>query len=133
MSLARSVKSQDKDGHSKTHVTWHEKYLKEDFDFCVVNRPSSQSLQQISACSPQSQSRPMSALVDSDGDMTPTNTPTPSMSSTTDKQASAGCLFLTFGPTPVEPLIVHPGAIIAILHLVPGICYPSDLQVHFGS
>jgi hypothetical protein len=94
------------------------------FVLCVLISPSSQTLQQITACSPQS--RP---TLDSDGEMTPTNTPTLSINSSSDKLANTGNLFLTLGPTPAEPLIVHPGAIIAILHLVPSISCPSSLQV----
>jgi hypothetical protein len=94
------------------------------FAVFVAISPSSQSLQQITACSPHS--RP---TLDSDGEMTPTNTPTPSINSSNDKLANSGNLFLILGPTPSEPLIVHPGAIIAILHLIPSVSYLSDIQV----
>lgn len=75
-------------------------------------------MQQVVASSPQS--RPTS-VVESDLEPTPTNTPTPQVGGSDKVLNSSGGLFLVLGPAPVEPMIVHPGAVIAMLHLIPAI------------
>ena len=48
---------------------------------------------------------------------------------TQQKRASTGSLTLTLVPTQPEPVVVHAGAVISMLHLVPGITCDNE-QVH---
>ena len=48
---------------------------------------------------------------------------------TPQRRGSIGALSLTLSPIKPEPLIVHPGAVISMLHLVPAISCPANVQV----
>ncbi|KAK2144412.1 hypothetical protein LSH36_759g01061 [Paralvinella palmiformis] len=54
----------------------------------------------------------------------------------TQKRASTGSMVLNLTPTQSEPLLVHAGAVISMLHLVPAVNLPTspqlalDLQIH---
>ena len=47
----------------------------------------------------------------------------------TQKRASTGSMVLNLTPTQSEPLLVHAGAVISMLHLVPAVNLPTSPQV----
>ena len=47
----------------------------------------------------------------------------------TQKRASTGSMVLNLTPTQSEPLLVHAGAVISMLHLIPAIYLPTSPQV----